>query len=164
MLFITCVEFYFNFAKFGTCSQHINFTKCDNCFCKSKVEFLFIMSHTHVSSFLQYLKKFDLSPVFTEEEFRHWFLTQNGIINSFVVENNGKVTDLVSYYTLPSSVMHHQTHKTLRAAYSFYNVSTVTPWIELMTDALISARAVNFTFIFLAICLMRRNMLQFQAH
>lgn len=70
-------------------------------------------------------------------------MPQEGIINSFVVENAGKITDLVSYYTLPSSVMHHQIHKTLRAAYSFYNVSTKTPWVELMTDALISARNVN---------------------
>lgn len=92
---------------------------------------------------LQYLEKFDLAPIFSVEEFEHWFLPQTGIINSFVVENEGKITDMVSYYTLPSSIMHHQTHKTLRAAYSFYNVSTVTPWLELMTDALISARDVS---------------------
>ncbi|XP_063984603.1 glycylpeptide N-tetradecanoyltransferase 1 isoform X1 [Diachasmimorpha longicaudata] len=92
----------------------------------------------------EYLEKFDLAPIFNEEEFRHWFTPHNGIINSFVVENDGKITDLVSYYTLPSSVMHHQTHKTLKAAYSFYNVSTKTPWIELMTDALISARNLGF--------------------
>lgn len=91
----------------------------------------------------QYLDKFDLAPMFSIEEFQHWFLPQNGIINSFVVENDGKITDMVSYYTLPSSIMHHATHKTLRAAYSFYNVSTVTPWLELMTDALISARNVS---------------------
>lgn len=84
-----------------------------------------------------------MAPIFSVEEFRHWFLPQNGIINSFVVENEGNITDLVSYYTLPSSIMHHPTHKTLRAAYSFYNVSTATPWLELMTDALISARDVS---------------------
>lgn len=97
---------------------------------------------------LQYLEKFDLAPVFSVEEFQHWFLPQTGIINSFVVENEGKITDMVSYYTLPSSIMHHQTHKTLRAAYSFYNVSTVTPWLELMMDALISARDVSLLRVF----------------
>ncbi|KOX79589.1 Glycylpeptide N-tetradecanoyltransferase 1, partial [Melipona quadrifasciata] len=91
-----------------------------------------------------YLEKFDLAPIFSIEEFRHWFLPQNEIINTFVVEKDGKITDMVSYYTLPSSIMHHQTHKTLRAAYSFYNVSTTTPWLELMTDALISARNLDF--------------------
>lgn len=38
--------------------------------------------------------------------------------------------------------MHHPTYRTLKAAYSFYNVSTKTPWVELMQDALISARDV----------------------
>ncbi|XP_015374933.1 PREDICTED: glycylpeptide N-tetradecanoyltransferase 1 [Diuraphis noxia] len=52
--------------------------------------------------------------------------------------------DLVSFYTLPSTIMHHPTYRTLKAAYSFYNVSTKTPWIELMQDALISARDANF--------------------
>jgi len=41
--------------------------------------------------------------------------------------------------------MHHPTYRTLKAAYSFYNVSTKTPWIELMQDALISARDVSYT-------------------
>lgn len=49
---------------------------------------------------------------------------------------------MVSFYTLPSTVMHHPIYRTLKAAYSFYNVSTKTPWVELMTDALISAKNV----------------------
>ena len=35
---------------------------------------------------LQYLKKFDLSPVYTEEEFQHWFIPRPGIVDSYVVE------------------------------------------------------------------------------
>ncbi|XP_014218178.2 glycylpeptide N-tetradecanoyltransferase [Copidosoma floridanum] len=94
----------------------------------------------------EYLTKFNLSPIFTEEEFKHWFAPQDGIVSSFVVENpkTKAITDMVSYYTLPSSVMHHQVHKTLKAAYSFYNVSTKTPWLELMQDALISAKNLQF--------------------
>jgi hypothetical protein len=41
---------------------------------------------------LQYLLKFDLAPVFNEEEFRHWFLPQSGIVDAYVVERNGKIT------------------------------------------------------------------------
>lgn len=40
--------------------------------------------------------------------------------------------------------MHHPTYRTLKAAYSFYNVSTKTPWVDLMQDALISARDVSY--------------------
>uniref|UniRef100_A0A6M2DF50 Glycylpeptide N-tetradecanoyltransferase n=1 Tax=Xenopsylla cheopis TaxID=163159 RepID=A0A6M2DF50_XENCH len=92
-----------------------------------------------------YLKQFDLAPIFSEEEFRHWFSPQTGIIDSFVVADSaGNITDLVSYYSLPSTVMHHPVHKTVKAAYSFYNVSTKTSWTDLMTDALISAKCLGF--------------------
>ncbi|XP_064613857.1 glycylpeptide N-tetradecanoyltransferase 2-like isoform X2 [Liolophura sinensis] len=92
----------------------------------------------------KYMSRFDLAPVFTEEEFRHWFLTRPGIIDSFVVETDGELTDFVSFYTLPSTVMHHPLHKNLKAAYSFYNVSTRTPWPDLMQDALIVAKNMGF--------------------
>ena len=37
-------------------------------------------------SVFQYLNKFDLAPVFSEEEFKHWFIPRPGIVDSFVVE------------------------------------------------------------------------------
>jgi len=92
----------------------------------------------------RYLKKFDLSPSFTEEEFRHWFIPRPGIVDTYVVENDGEITDFVSYYTLPSTVMHHPVHKTLKAAYSFYNVSSKTPWVDLMQDTLTAAKNKGF--------------------
>ncbi|XP_058450950.1 glycylpeptide N-tetradecanoyltransferase-like isoform X2 [Malaya genurostris] len=94
----------------------------------------------------RYMAGFNLTPVFDEDEFRHWFSPQEGIIDCFVVEDpaSGEITDMVSYYTLPSTVMHHAVHKCVKAAYSFYNVSTKTPWLDLINDALISARNLNF--------------------
>lgn len=92
-----------------------------------------------------YLNNFKLTPVFSEEEFKHWVLPKNGIISAYVVaDTDGKITDLVSFYALPSTVMHHPQHKLIKAAYSFYNVSTKTPWCDLMNDALISARNDDF--------------------
>ncbi|KAF7273790.1 glycylpeptide N-tetradecanoyltransferase 1-like [Rhynchophorus ferrugineus] len=93
---------------------------------------------------IEYLSRFDLAPYFTKEDFIHWFVPRPNIIDSFVVENGGNITDFVSYYTLPSSVMHHPVHKSLKAAYSFYNVSTTTSWVDLMQDALISAKRLGF--------------------
>lgn len=91
----------------------------------------------------EYLKKFDLSPVYTVEEFKHWFLPREGIIDSFVVEQNGVITDFGSFYHLPSTIMNHPQHKMLTAAYSFYNVATKTPLTELMNDMLISAKNIG---------------------
>lgn len=90
------------------------------------------------------MKKFDLAPVYTTvEDFKHWFMPREGIIDSFVVEQNGVVTDFGSFYHLPSTIMNHPQHKILRAAYSFYNVSTKTPLNDLMNDLLIAAKAVK---------------------
>ena len=94
-----------------------------------------------------FLQRFDLTPIFTSADVLHWFIPQPNIIESFVVEDPdtpGKLTDFVSFYTLPSTVMNHPTHNTIKAAYSFYNVSTATPWSDLMGDALVLAKKANF--------------------
>lgn len=91
----------------------------------------------------KYLDKFDLVPVFEkEDDIAHWFLPRPNIISSYVVENpeTKMVTDVISFYHLPSTVVNHPTHKTLYAVYSFYNVSTYTPMKDLMQDALILAK------------------------
>jgi len=93
----------------------------------------------------QYLSKFDLCPEFNEADVLHWFSPKPNIIESYVVEAaNASLTDFVSFYTLPSTVMNHPTHNSIKAAYSFYNVSSATPWAELMQDALVLAKQENF--------------------
>lgn len=49
------------------------------------------------------------------------------------------ITDMVSFYTLPSSVLGHPEHTELRAAYMFYTVANTTPLQQLMQDAMIMA-------------------------
>jgi glycylpeptide N-tetradecanoyltransferase len=88
----------------------------------------------------EYLKNFDLSPVYSVEEFKHWFLPRENVVDSFVVEQKGVITDFGSYYHLPSTIMNHPQHKVLKAAYSFYNVATKTPLNDFMNDILITAK------------------------
>ncbi|XP_010133127.1 PREDICTED: glycylpeptide N-tetradecanoyltransferase 1, partial [Buceros rhinoceros silvestris] len=107
------------------------------------------MEHRDISAvhklLTEYLKQFHLTPVMNREEVEHWFLPQENIIDTFVVESApGEVTDFLSFYTLPSTIMNHPTHKSLKAAYSFYNVHTKTPLIDLMSDALILAKSKGF--------------------
>ena len=68
------------------------------------------------------------------------------MIHAYVVEraSDGAITDMVSFYSLPSSVMQHPRHSLLRAAYSFYNVATATPLPVLMKEALIIAKQVLY--------------------
>ena len=118
----------------------------------------------------EYLNRFDLCPVFqTEEEVAWWFVPRDSIVTTYIVEVSGQslslspslppslphslslsrqdtktmeVTDMFSFYHLPSTVVKHPTHRFLNVAYSFYNVSTATPLRDLMQDALVVAKEV----------------------
>jgi glycylpeptide N-tetradecanoyltransferase len=86
-----------------------------------------------------YLTKFKLRVIFSEEDVAHWLLPRPKVINSFVVESeNGEITDLCSYYHLPSTILGRA--DTLFAAYSYYNVATSVSWVDLMKDCLILAK------------------------
>ncbi|PIO64967.1 Myristoyl-CoA:protein N-myristoyltransferase domain protein [Teladorsagia circumcincta] len=92
----------------------------------------------------EYLKQFSLAPVFTKKEFEHVFTPIDDVVYTYVVETGGKVTDMLSFYSLPSSVMQHPVHKSIRAVYSFYNVATTISFKQLMNDALIIAHKLGF--------------------
>ncbi|KAF0701601.1 Aste57867_7974 [Aphanomyces stellatus] len=90
----------------------------------------------------RYQKKFDLKADMNEHEVAHWLLPRAGVVDTFVVEDpvTHKVTDFCSFYHLPSTIIGNATHKTLFAAYSFYNVATTMPLVDLMQNCLIMAK------------------------
>ena len=88
-----------------------------------------------------YLEKFNLCPVVGKAEFHYWFTPNEGILDWFVAEDKDvNITDMASYYCLPMAEMHYPVHKTFRNAFSFCNVSTKTTWLEVINDAIISAK------------------------
>ena len=107
----------------------------------------------------RYLKRFDLAQEFTREEIEHWLLNtiqdpNDQVVWAYVVEGeDGKITDLVSFYCLESSVIKSEKHDKVRAAYLFYYASE-TAFNEkekgfkerlrsLITDALVEAKKVR---------------------
>lgn len=89
----------------------------------------------------QYLESdYKLAPCMTEDEVRHWMVMQEGVIYSYVVENDsGDVTDLLSFYTLPSTIIGNDQYQELKAAYMFYTVPRVHSIADLLQNALILA-------------------------
>lgn len=83
-------------------------------------------------------------PHFDEDEVTHWFLPREDVIYTYVVETAGEVTDVLSFYTLPSTVIGNPKHSSLKAAYSFYNVARTVELKDLMQDALIMAIKSDF--------------------
>ncbi|GFR43176.1 hypothetical protein Agub_g4226 [Astrephomene gubernaculifera] len=106
-----------------------------------------------------HLQRYKVTQVFTPEEVAHWFQNVDNVINAYVVESPdspGRVTDLVSFYTLPSSILGHPQHTELKAAYLYYNVSTVTPLKQLVSDAMVLAAARGYD-VFNALDLMQNS-------
>ncbi len=83
----------------------------------------------------RYLSKFQMTQYFSTEEIEHWLLDKNAdkddvrTIWSYVVEDPGtrKITDLVSFYCLESSVIRNEGKtdgsEKVKAAYLFYYAS-----------------------------------------
>lgn len=93
-----------------------------------------------------YLNQFDVAPDFDENDVEHWLLPTENVVDSYVVESpeSHKVTDFCSFYSLPSSILGNQNYSILKAAYSFYNVATKTPFLQLMNDVLIVAKQKDY--------------------
>ena len=89
-----------------------------------------------------YLSKFQLRQTFTEECVRHWFMSRPGVVQCFVVPNDdGVVTDVVSFYVIDSTVHKVPRHTTLRAAHGFYVVANTCTLTQLYEDAFALAAA-----------------------
>ena len=51
---------------------------------------------------------------FTEEEIKHFLAPREEVIYSYVVEKEKKITDFVSFYNLPSSVLNNPKHSHIK--------------------------------------------------
>ncbi|KAI9309559.1 glycylpeptide N-tetradecanoyltransferase 2-like protein [Cunninghamella echinulata] len=71
----------------------------------------------------KYLNRYDFALTFeTDEDVEHWILPHKDVVWGFVVEDptTKKITDVISFYSLPSTVIGNEKHSTLNAAYLFY--------------------------------------------
>ena len=74
-------------------------------------------------------------------------MPRKNIIDTFVVENptkSGIITDMCSFYHVPSTILGNKDYKILNDAYSYYNVATSVPLSELINDLLVIARNKGF--------------------
>ena len=80
------------------------------------------------------------------EEVKHFLMPQQNVVYSYVVEENNEITDMFSFYLLPSSILKDNPshHKTLNAAYSYYNVSKSGRIIEGISNMLVLAQKEGF--------------------
>ncbi|CED82593.1 n-myristoyl transferase [Phaffia rhodozyma] len=87
----------------------------------------------------RYLARFQVAPVYDDDELRHWLLSGKGVGEkvggkrdkqvtwAYVVENpeTHQITDVMSFYSLPSTVIKSTQYPILNAAYTFYYATDV---------------------------------------
>nr|ASF90212.1 hypothetical protein SPAR04175 [Bartheletia paradoxa] len=85
----------------------------------------------------RFLTRFEMAPHLNDDECRHMFMSGRGVDEDgvrkgqvtwcYVVEdpNTHAITDFVSFYSLPSTVMRNPKHNSLKAAYAFLYASDV---------------------------------------
>ncbi|KAK5963976.1 glycylpeptide N-tetradecanoyltransferase NMT1 PWA37_004316 [Arxiozyma heterogenica] len=77
--------------------------------------------------FDKYQTRFDIVQNFSRDEFEHWFLGSNEcnkVVFSYVVEDEeGKITDFFSFYSLPFTILDNAIYKELGIGYLFYYAS-----------------------------------------
>eukprot|EP00796_Vickermania_ingenoplastis_P013398 gene13398-9221_t len=91
-----------------------------------------------------YLLGFQVAPLFNEEEVAHFFLPRESVVSTYVVDNNGEITDFFSYYSIPSALIANAKYSHINAAYVHYYAHTRTPLKQLMSDLLIIASENGF--------------------
>lgn len=69
--------------------------------------------------FNNYIKKYDCYPILSLDEFTHMFFNNN-FIESYIVINNNKVTDFVSYTKTQSKILNCQKYEFLNVYYLCY--------------------------------------------
>lgn len=75
----------------------------------------------------------------------HQFLPVEGVISTWVVENEeGEVTDFMSYYALPSTCLKSEKYDFINACFSYYNVATSCTFTELIHNAVIMAQSEGY--------------------
>lgn len=90
----------------------------------------------------EYLSQFQFHINLTVEDVSHMLLPREKVVESFVVvdQKTGAITDLTSFYSLPSTVLNNEHHKRLEAAYSWYHVPGAYSMKELMYASMILAK------------------------
>lgn len=63
----------------------------------------------------EYLKKFIIYPILTEERLAHMFLPREDTVYTYVVLNSeNEITDFISFYLVDYSVLKHETIKQIK--------------------------------------------------
>jgi len=103
-----------------------------------------------------YLARFEMAPLLSNKEVEHALLAGRGrdvdgkrvgqVTWAYVVEDpmTKQITDMFSFYTLPSTAVQITPHTVINAAYLFYSATTAAPSCANLGDGSVSVPVINW--------------------
>lgn len=90
--------------------------------------------------------KFDVYFKYTQPELLSQLLPRDKTVYTIVIEQDKKVTDYISFYSLPSTIMNGERlqhdYKTMNVAYLYYWACTANSFVDVMNYALVYAQSI----------------------
>lgn len=111
--------------------------------------------------FNKYMDKYNVHPIFSKDEFRREFY-ENKFINTFVLEdNNGIITDFLSYYVLDTNILvKNDNFKNIRRGYLYYYTCNNTTSYKIIQNAIILAKKYGVDVFSALDCMENANVLR----
>jgi len=82
-----------------------------------------------------FYKKYKIYQVFSEKEFRHKFLSANNVCESFVIEQNGCITDFISVFYVNTRILNNNKYSDYSMAQIYhYFYSNIQNLIDMVDD------------------------------
>lgn len=94
--------------------------------------------------FNQYNRKYNIYPIWTFEEFKLTMYNNKIVTTYILLDDNNRVLDFISYYSLPSKVNNNEKYKFIKTAYLYYYTSINETIYRLLSDILIVAKNRQF--------------------
>lgn len=96
--------------------------------------------------FNNYYSKFSLKPKWSYEEFCHYLLPKNNILYTYIHKNPStqEILGLMSFYSLPSTIINNIKHKKLNIAWCWYMIPSKLNLKEIIYDTLIISKNLGF--------------------
>lgn len=97
-----------------------------------------------VDKYNNYYKKYKIHQIFTQDEFKHKFLSKNNVIDSFVIEKNGIIMDFISIFYVKTRVFNNNKYLDYSMAQIYhYFYSDEKNFIDMIDDVLYMMKQKN---------------------
>lgn len=92
----------------------------------------------------KFLLNFKINLNISEKEFKYLFLPRENLIFSWILKNNGLITDFISFVNLSLIVNNNSKYSEIKEATLFYYFTNSITLTELMANSLYSLKKLNF--------------------